>query len=148
MLKLAFWNRHCQVLHHDGYRVGSFIMYPFLTEKKGICPQGKKEVSYRLSFSLYHPLPHMASEPTYTKLPLPSTYVAEHSPTPNYCLPVVICPPLRIRFQLYMAWIQREKRPPGPMPLFAIDLDSLGTEAFTSLIDRDSQRKARRFPWN
>lgn len=42
MLKPAFWNRHCQVLHHDGYRVGSFIMYPFLTEKKKAFAPGEE----------------------------------------------------------------------------------------------------------
>lgn len=113
-------------------RVGSFIMYPFLTEKKAFAP-GKKEVSYCLSSSLYHPLPHMASEPTYTKFPLPSTYVPERSPTPNYFLPAVVCPLLRITFHLCMAWIQwRKEKSPAPMQLFAMDLGFLSTGPFAS----------------
>lgn len=82
----------------------------------------------------------MVSEPTYTKFPLPSTYVPEHSPTPNYSLPAVVCPLLGIVFQLSMAWIQwgKKKGLPTPELLFAIDLDSFGTGAFASLKDQDS----------
>lgn len=109
MLKPALWSRHCQVLHYEGLQSWLFCYVPIPNWKKGICPQGKREVSYRLSSSLYHPLPHMAFEPTYTKFPLPSTYVPEHSPTSNYSSPEVVCPLLRIIFQLYVVWIQWRK---------------------------------------
>jgi len=52
----------------------------------------------------------MASEPTYTKFPLPSTYLPENGPTPNYSLPAVVCLLLRTTFQLHMAWIQWRRK--------------------------------------
>lgn len=84
MLKPAFRNRHCQVLNHDGYRVGSFIVYPFLTEKKAFAPRGRRRwatVWVLLCTTLYltqlqsqHIQSFLCLQPTYlNSVPLPTT---------------------------------------------------------------------------
>lgn len=148
MLKPAFWNRHCQVLHHDGYRVGSFIMYPFLTEKKAFAPgeEGGELLSELFSVppSTSHGFRANIYKVSFTFIL--RTWMQSHSQLfpPCSCLPTS---------QNYISAVYgldpvEEKNLPPPMPLFAVDLDSLSTGVFTSLIGRDSQLKVRRFPWN
>lgn len=148
MLKPAFWNRHCQVLHHDGNRAGSFIMYPFLTENKAFAPGARGRwatVWVFLCTTLY--LTWFQSQHTQSFLCLQPTYLNTGP------LPTIPSLQLFAHFsELYFSclWPRssgKKKDLPTPKLLFAIDLDSFGTGAFASLKDQDSQLKGR-FSWN
>lgn len=130
VLKPAFWNRHCQVLHHDSYRVGSFIMYPFLTgeKKKGggkHLPPGEEGGELLSEFSIPTPTSHGFRANIY-KVSFTfnlRTWMQSHSqlfPACS-CLHIsrndisAVCGPNPVK----------RKDLPAPAPLFAVDLDPL-----------------------
>lgn len=118
ILPVLMWSCLCLSQHCEAgtarfcsmraYRVGSFIMYPLLTEKRHL-PPGEEGGELLSEFFSVPPSTSHGFRANIHKVSFAfnlRTWTRSHS---NYSLPAVVCPLLRVVFHLYAVWIQWRK---------------------------------------